>query len=49
MPGHARDAACAADALEGLFRRRRFIRQFKDEPVPREALERIVEAAAPNA
>ncbi|MBP8954425.1 MAG: nitroreductase family protein [Armatimonadetes bacterium] len=34
------------EALETLFRRRRSVRKFRNQPVPRELLQRVIDAAA---
>jgi nitroreductase/NAD-dependent dihydropyrimidine dehydrogenase PreA subunit len=47
----AGEVAAPAEALEGLIRRRRTVRRYTEAPVPREVLERCLEAArwAPTA
>ena len=46
VPPYAEDIPVSSQAINALLRRRRSIRQYKPEPVSREHLENIVEAAS---
>jgi nitroreductase len=46
VPSYAKEIPVSPHAMETLLRKRRSIRQYKPDPVSREHLERIVEAAS---
>jgi len=46
VPAYTNDIPVSSQALEALLRRRRSIRHYRSEPVSREHLEKIIEAAS---